>query len=148
MSENSKIITIFLSVPLIAVTIIYLVSGVTFSLSFSAEEQKVFNFNYEQIPQFSHREKAQVASIQSPIDLPQSAERGYPKATLAEIAPPPDAAGNRVSFILIHKKRNLAIVDGKVVREGSFIGNHKIAKIEKDKILLKSREGEKWLKLD
>lgn len=148
MSENNKIIIILVSVPLIAVIILYLISDVKFSLSFSAEEQKVFNFNYEQIPQFSHREKSSVSSIKSPIDLPQGAERGYPKTTLAEMAPPPDAAGSRVSFILLHKKRNLAIVDGKLVREVSLIGNHKIARIEKNKILLKSGEGEKWLKLD
>jgi hypothetical protein len=147
-SENNKIIILLASVPLIAVIILYLISDVKFSLSFSAEEQKVFNFNYEQIPQFARRGKSPVISIKSPIDLPQSAERGYPKTTLSEMAPPPDAAGRRVSFILIHKKRNLAIVDGKLVHEGSLLGNHKIARIEKDKILLKSGEGEKWLKLD
>jgi hypothetical protein len=64
------------------------------------------------------------------------------------MSPPPDATGKRVSFILLHKKRNLAIVDGKLVHEGDLLGNQKIAKIEKDKILLKGREGEKWLNLD
>jgi len=147
-SKDNKVIILLVSVPLFAVIILYLISGVKFSPSFSAEEQKVFTFNYEQIPQFAHREKSTVISIKSPIDLPHSAERGYPKTTLAEMAPPPDAAGRRVSFILIQKKRNLAIVDGRLVHEGSLLGNHTIARIEKDKILLKSGEGEKWLKLD
>lgn len=136
------------SVPVIAAIILYLISGVKFSPSFSAEEQKVFNFNYEQIPQFAHREQLPVISIKSPIDLPQSAERGFPKTSLAEMVPPPDAIGSRVSFILVTKKRSLAIVDGKLVHEGEVLGNHRIAKIAKDKILLKSKEGEKWLKLD
>jgi hypothetical protein len=147
-SENNKIIIILVSVPVIAVIIIYLISGVKFSPIFSADEQKVFNFNYEQTPAFAHRKQLSVISVKSPIDLPQRSERGFPKTSLAEMVPPPDAIGKRVSFILINKKRNLAIVDGKLVHEGAVLGNHKIAKIEKDKILLKSREGEKWLKLD
>ena len=148
MSDNNKIIIILVSVPVIAAIIIYLISGMKFSPSFSAEEQKVFDFNYEQVPQFAHREQLPAISIKSPIDLPQSVERGFPKTSLAEMVPPPDATGRRVSFILINKKRNLAIVDGKLVHEGAVLGNHKIAKIEKDKILIKSKEGEKWLKLD
>jgi hypothetical protein len=42
----------------------------------------------------------------------------------------------------------LAIIDGKLVHEGDVIDNRKIARIEKDKVLLKGKEGEKWLKMD
>ncbi|HBH87299.1 MAG TPA: hypothetical protein DDY17_06845 [Syntrophaceae bacterium] len=148
MNENHKIIIILVSVPVVALLIMYMISGVKFSPSFSAEEQKVFNFSDEQTPQFAHRKQLPVIRIKSPISLSQNAERGFPKTSLVEMSPPPDATGKRVSFILLHKKRNLAIVDGKLVHEGDLLGNQKIAKIEKDKILLKGREGEKWLNLD
>jgi len=148
MSENTKAIIILASVPVIAVIIIYLTSGVKFSPSFSAEEQKVFDFNFEQAPAFAHREQLPVISVKSPISTSRGSESGFPKTSLAEMVPPPDATGKRVSFILINKKRKFAIIDGKLVHEGTVMGNHKIARIEKDKILLQSKEGEKWLKLD
>jgi hypothetical protein len=99
-----------------------MISGVKFSPSFSAEEQKVFNFSDEQTPQFAHRKQLPVIRIKSPISLSQNAERGFPKTSLVEMSPPPDATGKRVSFILLHKKRNLAIVDGKLVHEGDLLG--------------------------
>jgi hypothetical protein len=137
-----------MSIPLVAVIIITMISKMQFAPSFSPEEQKVFNFTSQQIPKLTQSKEISVSSIKCPIDVSKSSEKGFPKTSLTEMVPPPATTEKRLSFILVNQKRKLAIIDGKLVHEGDVLGDHKIAKIEKNKILLRSREGEKWLKLD
>jgi hypothetical protein len=147
-NENNKIIIFLVSIPVIAIIIIFIILRVNFAPSFSPTEQKVFTFTDEHIPKLTERRSLSVSSLKSPINLTQSRESEFPTTSLAEIVPPPAIAGKRVSFILVNQKRKFAIIDGKLVHEGDKMDNHSIARIEKDKILLKNREGEKWLKLD
>lgn len=148
MNENNKIIIFLVSIPVIAIIIIFLILRVNFAPSFSPAEQKVFTFTDERTPKLTERKSLSFGSLKSPINLTQSRESEFPKTSLAEIVPPPAIAEKRVSFILVNQKRKFAIIDGKLVHEGDKMDNHSIARIEKDKILLKNREGEKWLKLD
>ena len=148
MNENNKIIVFLALIPVVAVMIILISTRAKFAPSFSPVEQMVFNFTYERIPGISERQPLSVSSIKTPVDLRRGGEQGFPKTALAEMVPPPEAAEKRVSFILVNQKKRLAIIDGRFVHEGDVIDNHKIAKIEKDKILLKGKEGEKWLKMD
>lgn len=148
MNENNKIIVFLALIPVVAVMIILISTKAKFAPFFSPVEQKVFNFSYERIPNISERQPLSVSSIKTPIDLRRGGEQGFPKTALAEMVPPPETAEKRVSFILVNQKKRLAIIDGKFVHEGDVIDNHKIAKIEKDKVLLKGKEGEKWLKMD
>ena len=148
MNENKKIIIFLALIPVVAVMIILTSTMAKFAQSFSPVEQKVFNFTYERVPDISERQPLFVSSIRNPVDLRRGGEQGFPKTALAEMVPPPETAEKRVSFILVNQKKRLAIIDGKFVHEGDVIDNHKIAKIEKDKVLLKGKEGEKWLKMD
>ena len=148
MNENNKIIVFLALIPVVAVMIILISTRAKFAPFFSPVEQKVFNFTYERIPNISERQPLSVSSIKTPIDLRRGGEQGFPKTALAEMVPPPETAEKRVSFILVNQKKRLAIIDGRFVHEGDVIDNHKIAKIEKDKVLLKGKEGEKWLKMD
>jgi len=147
-NENKKIVIFFVLIPVAAVMIILTSSKARFAPSFSPAERKVFNFTYGRIPDISERQPLSVSSVRNPIDLRRGGEQGFPKTALAEMVPPPETAEKRVSFILVNQKKRLAIIDGKFVHEGDVIDNHKIAKIEKDKVLLKGKEGEKWLKMD
>jgi hypothetical protein len=147
-SENKKIIIFLVSIPAVALIIIFMISKVKFAPSFSPVEQKIFSFNYENIPRITKIRQSLVISVKNPIGPTKVSERGFPKASLEEILPSQAATEKRISFILINQKRNLAIIDGKLVHEGDKVDNHIIAKIEKDKVLLKNREGEKWLRLD
>jgi hypothetical protein len=146
-NENKKIIIFLISIPVAALIIIFAISKVKFAPSFSPVEQKVFSFAYENTPRITERKQSAVSSVKNPIDPTKTSEQGFPKASLEEIVPPP-ATEKRISFILINKNRRLAIIDGKLVHEGDKVDKHTIARIEKDKILLKNKEGEKWLKLD
>ena len=148
MNENKKIIIFLALIPVVAVAIILISSKAKFALSFSPAEQKIFNFTYEHIPDISERQPLSVSSIRNPVDLRRGGEQGFPKTALAEMVPPPENTEKRVSFILVNQKKKLAIIDGKFVHEGDVIDKHRIARIEKDKVLLKGKEGEKWLKLD
>jgi len=51
-------------------------------------------------------------------------------------------------MILVNRNKKIAIIDGRLVKEGDVIDQNRIARIEKDKVLLKNNEGEKWLKLE
>ena len=148
MNDNKKIIVFLVLIPVTAVVVILTSTLAKFALSFSPVEQKVFNFTYERVPDISERQPLSVSSIRNPVDLRRGGEEGFPKTALAEMVPPPETAEKRVSFILVNQKKRLAIIDGKLVHEGDVIDNRKIAKIEKDKVLLKGKEGEKWLKMD
>ena len=148
MNDNKKIIVFLVLIPVTAVVVILTSTLAKFAPSFSPVEQKVFNFTYERVPDISERQPLSVSSIRNPVDLRRGGEEGFPKTALAEMVPPPETAEKRVSFILVNQKKRLAIIDGKLVHEGDVIDNRKIAKIEKDKVLLKGKEGEKWLKMD
>ena len=148
MNENKKIIVFLVLIPVAAVMIILTSSQTEFAPSFSQAEMKVFNFSYGRIPDIKERKPLSVSSIRNPIEQRRSVEQGFPKTALAEMVPPPQTAGMRVSFILVNQKNKLAIIDGKFMHEGDMIEKHRIARIEKDKVLLKGKEGEKWLKLD
>jgi hypothetical protein len=147
-NENNKIIIFLAFVPVAAVMIILISAMAKFAPSFSPMEQKVFNFTYGRVPDISERRPLSVSSTRNPIDLRRGGEKGFPKTALAVMVPPPETTEKRVSFILVNHKQRLAIIDGKFVHEGDVIDKHKIAKIEKDKVLLKWKEGEKWLKMD
>ena len=147
MSENQKIIVFLILIPVAAATVIMMSSMAKFAPSFSPTEQKVFNFTYERIPDLSERKPASTSSISAPIDLRRAGGQGFPKTALAEVAPP-EQAERKVSFIMVDRNRRLAIIDGRFVHEGDVIDKLKIVKIEKNRVLLKGKEGEKWLKLD
>jgi hypothetical protein len=53
-------------------------------------------------------------------------------------------SGASVSLIVISGKEKMAIIDGRTVKEGDFVGGLKIARIESDRILLKDRSS-RWL---
>jgi hypothetical protein len=148
MNNDRKIIIFFISIPLAAILIIFLVSKVTFDLSLSPLEKKLFYFNYESTPKIIERIPAPVKSIKSPIVISKLPERGFPDAPLISVTPPLSGADRKVSLIFVNRDRKMAIIDGNLLHEGDVFDHHRIARIEKDKVLLKNKEGEKWLKLE
>jgi hypothetical protein len=158
MNNDRKIIIFFILLPLAAILIIFLVSKVKFDLSLSPLERKLFNFNYESTPKIVERIPTSVKSIKSPIVISTLPERKFPGAPLISVAPPlSDADGNvsaplsgadkKVSLIFVNRNRKIAIIDGTLLHEGDFLDRYRLERIEKDKVLLKNKEGEKWLKL-
>lgn len=90
------------------------------------------------------------ASLRSPIQIPAaSSKKGFPGTALSEIAPPQAPAEERkVSLVLVNGNRKMAIINGIVVREGDITGNSRVIKIEKNRVLLKDKLREEWVKLE
>ena len=151
MNKDQKIILFIVSIPVAAMLTVFMISKVTFDLSLSPMERKLFNFNYENIPKIAERSMTQAGLIKSPIILSKSSAKGFPDTPLSVLSPPSSPASpaeKRISTILINKNKKMAIIDGKFLSEGDVIGKHKITRIEKNRVLLKNKEGEKWLKLE
>ena len=89
-------------------------------------------------------------SLKSPIQIPAaSSKKGFPGISLSEIAPQqPLAEERKVSLVLINGKRKMAIINGIVVREGDSISNSRVIKIEKNRVLLKDKLRQEWVKIE
>lgn len=85
--------------------------------------------------------KATPKGIPSAGGSPPSASRTAAKARL------PNTFGGRhtVSMIYCAGSTKTAIVDGKVLHEGSPLGDDRIIKIEKTRVLLRSAGKDQWL---
>jgi hypothetical protein len=70
----------------------------------------------------------------------------YPPVALAELVPAEGSPGEgQVSLIVSGKTERLAIIKGMVLKEGDAFQGARVAKIEKDRVLLKNGKEEKWL---
>jgi hypothetical protein len=124
----------------------------------SSQEKRFARFTYEKMT-IVERKPAILANLKSPLEDVEGKAKDFPSEALADIAP---VAGNdkekgmgkekgaeqRLSLILIKDRAKLAIVDGMVIREGDMIRSGKVQKIDKDGIMIKGSEGEKWLKIE
>lgn len=85
-----------------------------------------------------------VAALRNPMESSSSERKSYPPVKLGDIAP---VDQQRVSLVLIRGEKKIAILDNLVVREGDSINEGRIARIEKSGVLVKNKEGERWLKI-
>ena len=76
-----------------------------------------------------------------PIPLPELAPQHKPIATQY----PPEKT--TVSMILTEEGKRLAIISGKVVKEGDRLGKYTVASIKVDRVLLKDGKEQTWLKI-
>ena len=49
------------------------------------------------------------------------------------------------TFILVQEGKKMAVVDNQFVKEGDAVNGKKIARIDKDRVLLRGKGGEGWL---
>jgi hypothetical protein len=54
----------------------------------------------------------------------------------------------RVSMIWQEEKNRVAIIDQQVAREGQFIREYRVDRIEKNKVLLVGKKGKIWISID
>ena len=99
------------------------------------------------------RQPLALGPVQSPIPLVLTTGSGFPPEPLADVAPPGLAppAGDRqlaLSLIVINRGKKFAIISGAVVKEGDVLDQRRILRIERNQVLLKDKEGERWLKID
>lgn len=148
MKENKTVFIVFLSFPLAFILAVLLCERVTFTMDVTPSERKIMYFKTNTTMEFSEKTPIITTSLRNPITPHAQSHKEFPRASLSDVAPPQTPQVNRVSFILINQVKKMAIVDGKFVTEGDLVRDYRVVKIEKDKVLLKNKEGEKWLTLD
>ncbi len=130
----------------VMILVIFGLSYVKFQLFLTPQERNVLLFSHEKI-QLKERQVRVVQGLKSPIIL-TSTKAGYPGTQLMDIAPIGKQEGQRLTFILINGNKRMAVIDNLVVKEGDMISQGRVARIERDGILIKSKEGEQWLKIN
>lgn len=127
---------------------------VNFESVLTAKEKQVLEFVPGKIEVIERQALVVKNDLKSPIEIIKSTlSRDFPSKPLSVIAPRiARDEGEKiiegiVSLIVIGGERKIAIVNGVVVKEGDSVGGMEIAKIEKDRILIKSN-GTKWLHLE
>ncbi|HEX2967102.1 MAG TPA: hypothetical protein VHO84_15045 [Syntrophorhabdaceae bacterium] len=116
---------------------------------FSHEKQKILE-----------RTVLDTSKIRSPMQEVENTLRNLPPEALADLAPVKDSIKGkgteestvkreqRLSLVLVKDGTKLAVVNGIVVREGDMAGDAQVRKITREGIMLRDKEGEKWLKIE
>jgi ethanolamine utilization protein EutA (predicted chaperonin) len=141
---NRKQITVIL-LPFIAIILSMIaLSHFKFKPALSSEEQNISKFSYKKIAVIQ-KQPITVTDLKSPIDLPVIAQKDFPKIPLSEIFPRKE---RKVLLILISENRKMAIINDIVVKEGDIIDHGKVKKIERNRVLIKDKEAEEWIKIE
>lgn len=153
MKGEDKLNFFIVGLPAVVILVLLLVSQVTFGVALSPQEKGLLEFRSESMPQIAQRKPSAPGRIASPIPLVLASEKDFPQELLGDLAPAEGgtAAAKRplaVSLIVVGQGRKLAIIGGVVTKEGDVIDQQRVVKIERDKVLLKDKEGERWLRLE
>lgn len=156
-------------IPLLAAPFVLmaLIAGVVFMVTFkpalTQHDREVMAFKFEQ-PAIAEKKTAVPSVLASPVRVVTGQKQEFPIHPLTQLAPPPETVPSKqatppvapvapvthpakVSFILINERGKMAIVNGQVVHEGDVLGKRRIGEIRRDRVSLRSTEGEKWLYL-
>ena len=158
MNIYKDIIILFFVTVVVIVAVIFGVSyAVDIHPDLNAQEKRFARFSYQK-PVILEKKPMIAANLKSPLESVGTQGVAFPSETLAEIAPPDQERGKekgggqergqRLSLVLIKGHTRLAIVNGVVVKEGDMTQLGRVNKINKDGILLKDGEREKWLKIE
>jgi hypothetical protein len=142
MMDRQFFILIICSVIAIAL-VLFGVSQISFDLHLSPAERGILLFRHEK-PSIKERQFTMMPTLKNPMESGSMERRGYPSVKLSDIAPPEQ---QRVSLVLIRGEKRIAIIDKHVVREGDSINDGRIVRIEKGGVLVKNKEGERWLRI-
>lgn len=154
-----------LAAPFVLMAVVVMaVMLVTFKPVLTSHDREVLEFKFEQ-PVIVERSPTPLSALASPIRGVNGQKQEFPLHPLAQLAPPQQAIvpkqeaikveqaaplverPARVSFILINERGKMAIVNGQVVHEGDLLGKRKVSEIRRDRVLLRSKEGDKWVLL-
>jgi hypothetical protein len=123
--------------------VLFGVLHIFFDLYLSPAERGILMFRHEKL-WMKERQFAMVSALKNPMEHGTFGKKGYPSVKLLDIAPP---ERQRVSLVVIRGEKRIAIIDNLVVREGDSMNEGRITRIEKNGVLVKNKEGERWLKI-
>jgi hypothetical protein len=146
MGRFNDIIRLIAATIVAILVIVFGMSMLKMKSSLLPHERQLVQFNYEKVG-IVERIPAVVSGISNPFSGTEDAHGDFPRVALAELVPPGGEKGEeqRISMVLIKDHTKIAIVDGVVVREGDRFKDSLVKKIDKNGILLKDNEGERWV---
>jgi len=142
---------VLIALPFIAITaVLLLLPYAKFEPSLSGAERQLAAFTAGTVPAIIRREPVSVSVLESPVKIPlvqNSQKKVFPGESLSQLAPPPASLpkADVVSLIVVNNENRMAIINGKVVKEGDKIDSRLVVKIEKNRVLLKEKTESKWL---
>ncbi|BCB97122.1 hypothetical protein JZK55_20440 [Dissulfurispira thermophila] len=145
--DNKQVLMIISPVVITFFCVIILLH-IKFKPSLSPLEQTLYGFSHQKL-QVTKRLPVTITVLEMPIhmeDVPL--KTGYPQVPLEKIAPVEKEMEIRVSLILINGGRKIAIINGNVLKEGDIFNQNIVAKIEKNRVLIKDKKGERWIRID
>ncbi|MFN3532394.1 MAG: hypothetical protein ACK41Q_07770 [Candidatus Brocadia sp.] len=138
----------FLALPFVVIFFSIIISSLMkFKPVLSPIERKLSRFTYEKLQLFDNQQ-LQATKLKSPVKMPDPSQKDILRVPISGAVLHNEIDAKRISLILISDGLKIAIIDGTVVNEGDVINDCRIVKIEKDKILLKDRAGEEWIKIE
>ncbi|MBI3592114.1 MAG: hypothetical protein HY099_01265 [Nitrospirae bacterium] len=147
--SDKKIIVLIVRPFIMAAVAVFLLSHLKFKPSISRAEKEISTLSYGAGKSLIKREPLTVSMLDSPIEILRIQRRDFPKVPLSQVAPPAAAQEKDVvTFILIDGGKRMAIINGIVVKEGDIIKSGRVARIEKDRVLIKDKKESRWLTID
>lgn len=146
MGTFKDIIRLIVVTVVVVIVVIFGMSMLKMKPSLLPHERQLVQFDYKKVG-IIERTPVVVTGVNNPFAGTEDAQKDFPPLDLSKLAPPGEekGGGQRVSMILIKDRTKIAIVDGLVVKEGDKFKDGRIKEIDKNGILLKDNEGERWL---
>jgi hypothetical protein len=142
MDNKTKILIAF---PVVLVIILMVIADhIPFVKDFSSAEKQVLNFKPADLKIKEERMAPLNGDIKSPMDFVYAETVRRPAPKKAVQVPQKDYNDRSVSLIVISGGRKMAIIEGRLVKEGDRVDGMKIAAIEPGRVLLEN-ETSQWL---
>ncbi|MFN3479874.1 MAG: hypothetical protein ACK415_05765 [Thermodesulfovibrionales bacterium] len=127
------------------------VKFINFKPALTSEEMKILGFVSDRMDIEERRPFEVDRDLGSPIEIARKKE--FPSTALSTVAPQVSAEAEKplelkISMIVVSEGRRMAIVNGLVVKEGDGVGIARIAKIEKNRILMAERQRTRWIYME
>lgn len=160
MGMLQKFIAFMLAPLLLLPSGYYLSKKINVGTSLAPAEKNVQAFKQDDVRVLPQEIAADAKNIQSPIELKmpekkvvekKAAKKSYPKDSLAAITAKADKTKEvpeevvKLNLTLTRHDKKMAVINGNLVYEGGQFQDNKVEKIERNKVLLKDKKGEKWL---
>lgn len=123
-----------------AIILLVIANSIEFEDNLSPVEKQVLNFEYRRLQIIEKQAAEPVNDLKGPFD-PVRFEQGG----AAEISDVPEQNKElEVSLIIVSGDSKMAIIQGVIVKEGDFIDDTRVVKIEAERVLL-NNNGDKWI---
>jgi hypothetical protein len=115
----------------------------------SRAQQSVAPFSRAELT-LAKREAGVTTGLKNPFAGSIPVHSNFPEIPLSEVVEKREVKEDDcdVRMVLIQEGRKLALIDGRIVKEGDVVNKQKVMRIEKDRVLLKNGGSkEKWIPL-